>query len=1168
MPGDEASLRVQLLGPVRAWWGERELDLGPPQQRAVLAVLAQAAGKAVSRHELIDAVWDSPRDTADGTLFTYVSRLRAVLEPEGGRRARGHVLASSGSGYVLQAAPGQVDAGVFAAQMTAARRAREAGDLAGAAEALETALGLWQGTAFAGIAGLWAQAERDRLSEARLVAVEEQAALGLALGRHGEVAAELAGLVGRYPLREGLRYQLMLALYRSGRQAESLAVFHDTRHVLDAELGIVPGHALRQLHEQVLAADPALAAPAEVARADPADMDALARRPVPVPRELPSDVAAFTGRAAELAVLDHLLLRTSLPAAGPALGPVVVSAVSGTAGVGKTALAVRWAHRVATQFPDGQLYLNLRGYDPAQPVPATEALAQFLRALGVAAQDIPLAEAERAARYRSVVAGKRLLVLLDNAATEEQVRPLLPGTPTVMVVVTSRDSLAGLVARDGALRLDLDLLPSTDAVELLRTLIGDRVDTDPVAAQTLAGQCARLPLALRVAAELAAARPDTPLADLATELAGQEDRLEMLSAGGDPYGGVATVFSWSCRHLAPDAVRMFRLLGLHPGTGFDTYAAAALTATTIPQASRLLGALARAHLVQPTGAGRYGMHDLLQAYGAGLAAADEGEAPRQAALTRLFDYYLATCVAAVDTIVPAERSRRPQPPLIDTPAPEFGDRVDALTWLDTELANLTSMAAHTASHGWPDHTTRLAATLHRYLSFGHTEALTIYTHALEAARDQGDLAAQARTLINLGQIHLRQGRDQDGTFCYRQALSLARKIGDQLLQARASGSLGVSHLHQSRYPQAISRYQQALALYRAAGDQVGQAVTLTNLGQAYRWQGRYELAAESDQQALSLFRDLGHRHGEAAAHANLGEVCYLLGQHERATEHLQQARTLSHEHGDRRTEAYTLTVLGGLCHRQGDYPGAAASHRQALALLQEIGEREGEAGALNGAGETLLATGQPHPARTCHTNALTLSHHLGDRHEQARALARLGEVCHHLRHYGEAADYQEQALALFREIGDSDGESDVLNGSGETLLATGQPEQARTCHSTALTLARQTGHRYQEGRAHEGLANACHATGDLRQARKHWQHALDTYTDLGVPDASRVQASPAGLGPWQPDDTDDAPGQHAPRRGPPQPAGDDSAGAFLGRLGRAPQAGFSGPSGEASRSGP
>jgi transcriptional regulator with XRE-family HTH domain len=347
-----------------------------------------------------------------------------------------------------------------------------------------------------------------------------------------------------------------------------------------------------------------------------------------VPRQLPGAVGSFTGRDAELAALTRLL--TAQPR-GTASAALVISAIGGTAGIGKTALAVHWAHKVARRFPDGQLYVNLRGYDLAQPVPANEALAGFLAALGVPGPQIPADEADRAAAYRSALAGRRVLVVLDNARDTAQVRPLLPGEPGCLVVVTSRDMLAGLVARDGARRMELDVLPLDDAVGLLRALIGPRVDTEPRAAARLAGLCCCLPLALRVAAELAAARPALTLAALAGEF-DRQGQLDALEAGGDPGTAVRSVFSWSCRYLSPGAARAFQLAGLHPGADFDGQAVAALTGSSTEAAARAITELARASLIHETGCSRYGMHDLLRAYAAELAAAQELEASRRKAL--------------------------------------------------------------------------------------------------------------------------------------------------------------------------------------------------------------------------------------------------------------------------------------------------------------------------------------------------------------------------------------------------------------------------------------------------------------------------------------------------------------------------------------------------------
>jgi tetratricopeptide (TPR) repeat protein/transcriptional regulator with XRE-family HTH domain len=887
------------------------------------------------------------------------------------------------------------------------------------------------------------------------------------------------------------------------------AAHQDTARLLADALGLVePARALfvAAARGQVPAAQ-VLAARADAPEAAAAAGAATWPAPaVPVPHELPADVGAFTGRAVELTELDFLLPTGAEPDA--TLGPMVVSVVAGTAGVGKTALAVHWAHRAAGQFPDGQLYVNLRGYDPGQPVTPSQALAGFLRALGVADADIPLHEADRATRYRSLLSGRRVLVVLDNAATAGQVRPLLPGTGTAMVLVTSRDSLAGLIAIDGAHRLDLDLLPPGEAVALLRTLIGPRTAADPAAAQTLADLCARLPLALRVAAELAVTQPEVPLADLVTQLTDEADRLALLQAGDDPHGAVATVFSWSCQHLPAAAVRMFRLLSLHPAQDWDSYAAAALTATaSLTRARQTLAELARAHLIQSAAPGRYQMHDLLRAYAAGLATSHDDEQARRAALTRLFDYYLATSAAAMDRLAPAEHDQRPEPPPPpDTPVPEFGDRATARAWLDAELVTLTAVAAHTASHGWPGHTTRLAATLFRYLYASHdTEALTVHTHALEAANRLGDRVAQAHMLASLGYSHDRQGRYQQATACLEQALAL--DTGDRFAQARALAGLAIVRERQGRFQQAIDCYLQALALFRELGSQPGEVRQLGNLSGAYFRQGQHEQAIDHAQQVLALAREIDDQDWVARALIVLGEICCRMGRYAEADDYARHAVALAHETGHKLAEAQALTVLGEICHRRGHDDHAADSHQEALALYRELGDPIGEADALNGTGETLLAAGQPGQARACHTTALTLARQTEHRHQQARALTGLGQVGHWQGQYEQAESHHQQALALYQEIGDPSGQAETLNSMGQTSLATGHPGQACACHTTALALAQQTGDRYQQARAHHGLAVAYQATGDIIQAERHRQQALSIYNDLGVPEASRAQTS-------------------------------------------------------------
>jgi DNA-binding SARP family transcriptional activator/tetratricopeptide (TPR) repeat protein len=1079
-----ALVEFRVLGGLEVRADGRRVDVGHARQRSVLAVLLLDLGRVVPAGQLIDRVWgENPPGSVRNVLSGYVARLRAAIAGAGDPDV---TLARRPGGYLLEADPDRVDLCRF--RRLVAEAGAVAGDDERARPLLTSALGLWRGPALAGLDSPWLTGMRDALDMERVAAVLDLGDVALRQGRHGALVGELAGEALGRPADERMIGQLMLALYRSGRQAEALRWYEQTRRRLAGEFGADPGPQLQALHQRILRADPSLAAPAghgtetasrgtETAShgtgsasqgtGPSADRTGGASRTDGLtPRELPADVTAFTGRAAELAELDRLLTTPAVPgsggtaravpepgaqsgaaegtgnavrtgAGGGGAAAAVISAVSGTAGVGKTALAVHWAHRAAERFPDGQLYVNLRGYDPGPPLTAADALAGFLRALGVAGQDIPAETDERAARYRSLLARRRMLVVADNAGDEEQVRPLLPGSQACVVVVTSRDSLAGLVARDGARRLDLDLLPLAEAVGLLGALIGDRVDADPGAAVKLAGLCSRLPLALRVAAEFVASRPAVLLAELAGELADQQSRLDLLDAGGDPRTAVRAVFFWSYRHLDLDAARAFRLLGLHPGPDLEAYAAAALTGTAVEHARQLLDVLARAHLIQPAGPGRYGLHDLLRAYAAGQATVTDSEQERRAALTRLFDHYLHTAAAAMDTLFPAETSHRPRIPAPATPGPPVTEPGTARAWLDAERANLAAVAAHAAGHGWPSYSTRLAATLFRYLDTGghQPEAVTIHSHARRAASAISDSAAEATALSSLAGVDLRQGRYELAVGRYQQAVALFRETGDRTGEARALGNLSYIDLQQGHHPQATEYTQQALALYRETGDRTGEARALGNLGMVEERLGRYEQATGYHQLALVVFREADDQSGIAYSLVNLGILDLRQGRPQQATNHLQQA----------------------------------------LALLRETGDRSGEASAITGLGDAELRLGR----------------------------------------YQQAAGHYQHALALFREIGERAGEAEALNALGEVFLATGRPGQARTQYSAALGLAARIGEKYEQARAHDGLARAHQATGDHGQASQHWQEALDLYIELGSPEADQVRAQLAGDSPLE-----------------------------------------------------
>jgi tetratricopeptide (TPR) repeat protein len=728
-----------------------------------------------------------------------------------------------------------------------------------------------------------------------------------------------------------------------------------------------------------------------------------------VPRELPALVGHFTGRAAELDELSGLM-------AGGEGHALVICAVGGTAGVGKTALAVQWAHRVAGRFPDGQLYVNLRGYDPDRPVAPADALAGLLQALGVRGADIPDGAQDRSRLYRSRLAGRRMLVLLDNARDAEQVRPLLPGDPGCVAVVTSRDALAGLVATDGARRLDLDVLPLADAIALLRSLIGARADDDPGAAAELARLCARLPLALRIAAELAAARRAAPLAELVAELAaGQLDCLE----AGEDRADVRAVFSWSCRQLPGDTAGAFALIGLHPGADLDAHAAAALAGITPGQARPVLGQLHRASLLQASGSGRYGMHDLLRAYAREQAAARDTGGQCDQALTRLFDYYLAAAAAAMDVLYPVEAHRRPRIAGTAAAVPAMPGEADARAWLDRERANLAAVVAHCAGHGWPRHAAGLAGTLFRYLMTGShlTEAHTIYSHALQAARRSGDLAAEAGALNGLGSIAGGKGQFRAAIGHYQAALERYRRCGDRAGEARLLHNLGMTEHELRNHQSAVGYYRQAAAAYEDAADSIGAARMLSHLADAETELGCYDQAAGHLQRALPLLRDANDQGGEAQALGGTGRLSLRRGQLSQATAFFEQAlasyRRLGHPDG----VATQLLKLGEVSLRQGNHQQAIGYIRQALAVYKETGHQFGEAETLRSLAEALHAAGQPAAARAELAAALQLAAETGNTDQQANAHRDLGESHHRAGQDEQARHHWQQALTLYTQLG-------------------------------------------------------------------------------------------------------------------------------------------------------
>jgi DNA-binding SARP family transcriptional activator len=927
-----------VLGPVRAWAGTRRLDLGAPLQRAAFVVLAFCAGRAVSRDELIDALWgpDAPPSAENG-VHTYVNGLRRVLEPARTARASWQILTSTSAGYELMLAPDRLDATVFGQQLGQGRRQRAAGDLAGMVRSADAALALWQGAPLTGIPGPFAEIERTRLGELRLSAIEERAEVMLDLGRHAEVAAELSAVVSGYPFRERLRCLLMLALYRGGRQADALAVFRDARRILAAELGIEPSPDLKRLHQQVLSGDAALDPPP--AASIPPGRPSREWRPA----ELPHDVAGFTNREAELAQLRALLAEGD-EHPGPGL---VIAAIDGPAGVGKTAVAVHAAHQVASRFPDGQLYLDLRGFHPHEPaLPPAEALGNLLRAFQVDPRQIPDDLNGRAGVYRSVLSGKRALIILDNAATADQVRPLLPGSASCAVIVTSRNRLSSLVVRDGTRRITLHALAPNHALDVFAQIAGRRrLAAEPAAAADLARLCGYLPLALRVAAERVAAHPHLSLSELAGRLAVERDRLDLLAADEEP-AAVRAVLSWSYRALPPPAARLFRMLALHPGTGISSPAASALAMTSTAQARRLLDNLASAHLLEETGPDRYQFHDLVRLYAREVAAEEETAADRDAAARRLLHWYLHTADSACTVLNPL-RPRVPLSPPDSTISPlAFADHDKAFRWCEEECANMVAAVHLAAEIG--DHTTAWQLPMAMFDFFSLRKLWT------------------------------------DWIATNRLGLDSARHLGDEFGEGAILTSLGIAYFDQRRFGDAIDCFRQALPIWRAIGFPQAEAVTLDPLGAAYRDTGHLSEALDCLHRALRIWRDVGDRWGEGITLHNLGDTYRDLGRLGEAISHLQQSRSVRNQIGDQWGLAWTLHDLGSAYADLRRYDDAIDCYQQALAIRGQIGDRHGEARTLRRLGHIYRNVGRPEMASDLWKQAQAIFEDLGDHPRRAQ----------------------------------------------------------------------------------------------------------------------------------------------------------------------------------------
>ncbi|MFJ9541102.1 AfsR/SARP family transcriptional regulator [Streptomyces sp. NPDC101225] len=945
-----AMLRLCLSGPVEVLVREAPVDLGPPQRRAVLAALAVDTGRPVPVEVLVDRIWGAdPPEGARRALYAHIARIRRLAEAlDDGGDGRLPVLRRSG-GYQLDLDPDRVDLHRF--QRLAAQARDGARPHRARVALLREALGLWRGEPFAGLTGTWPARMRETWRRQRVDAVVRLADMEIQGGDPAAVVGELTDLLGEYPLTEPLAEALMRALHATGDSGEALRCYAQTRRRLVEELGTEPGRRLWELHHEILRERPAEtareheAAPAAPRPAAPAPVPPTPRpRTTPVPRhtvpaQLPAGTPGFTGRTDELARLDTLLADVAeRPAA------VVVSALSGMGGVGKTALAVHWARHRRSAFPDGQLYVNLRGFDPSGvPLPPDRAVRGFLDALGVPATRVPESPDAQVGLYRSLLCDRRVLIVLDNARDADQVRPLLPAAPGCLALVTSRSPLTGLAVADGAQLLALDLLGAEECRDLLAARLGAvRVAAEAAAVDEIVVRCAGLPLALGVVAARAAARPAEPLAVFADELRTAERILDPLDTG-DPATAVRTVFHWSYRTLGREAAQLFRFLGLHPGPDADLTSLAALAGVCVTQVAAPVRELTAAHLLIEHRPGRHTCHDLLRAHAAELAAEHDTTAAVRAATRRVLDHYLHTAHAADALLTRRRHPMRPAPAEPGALPRRLADHDEALAWLVAEQHVLLSAVEHPPA-GCDSYTWQFAATLTTFLERqGNWQALTdVHTTALRTATHLGDLTGQAAAHRGLGLARFQLRDPQGARHHLTRALDLFGRLDNHPGQARTCQNMAKMAWAHGAAREALHHSRRALEHFLLAHDRGGQAVALNDLGWYLAELGELRQALAYCRRALPLVQATGDLSGQAHTWDSLGYVHRRLGRRTTAVECYDRALALFRKTGDRRSEAIGLSYLGDTYAEAGEQVSALDAWKRALDLFDELGLPEAD----------------------------------------------------------------------------------------------------------------------------------------------------------------------------------------------------------------------------------
>ncbi|MCE6997477.1 tetratricopeptide repeat protein [Saccharothrix sp. S26] len=897
-----------VLGPVRARAGARLVEVGHARQQCVLVALAVDANQVVGADRLLDRAWGE-RVPAKGraTLYAYLSRLRRVLS-----ELPDVTIVRRSGGWVLEVDPDAVDLHRFHRLLS---HAPSTPDPAAGSAAVEQALALWRGEPFTGLDTPWINAVRESLEQRRRGAELDHTDLALRAGRHADVLPVLAARAREHVLDERVAAQYLLALYRSGRQADALAHYHVVRARLAEELGADPGAELRALHEAILTADVALTVtePARVV-------------PRPVPRQLPAAPSHFTGRASELATLTTTA------------GDATTAVIAGPGGIGKTWLALHWAHRNAHRFPDGQLFVDLRGFSPdGPPLDPAVAVRGFLDALGVEPGRVPVDAHAQAALFRSLVAEKRVLLVLDNAADTAQVVPVLPGTASCAVLVTSRNRLPGLVTGHGARLLALPVLDHAEARRLLTARLGPaRVDAEPVAVADLVRSCGGFPLALSIIAGRADTHPHLPLAALAAEL--RDSGLDALD-DGDPVASLPAVLSWSHRALTADQATAFALLSTAPGPDIGLPAAACLLDLPPNDTRTALRALEQASLIIQDAPGRHRMHDLVRTWATTVAALLPEEV-RQAALRRVLDFYVHTAHAA-DRLLYRHRL----PVRLDPPAPgvrpqPLPDVPAALAWFDTEHPNLLAAQDTAGEHHHAVWQIAWALSTFHTRRGRRRDELAAWQAALDAAAHVSDPTAHTVIHRHLGGAYADLGRHAEATEHLHRALALAERHHDLLHEGHIRYYLAWASERSGDYRQALEHSRRVLDLVAGHDNPVWEADVLNQVGWHAARVGDHDTARTHCRAALALHRRHHNAIGEAHALGNLGYVDHLAGEHDQALDRYRQALALYCRAGDAYHEATARDLIAQACAALGRHEEARVAWREARQLYREQGRHD------------------------------------------------------------------------------------------------------------------------------------------------------------------------------------------------------------------------------------